>query len=678
MTVDPACGTTDAQTGATSFPTAVPYNCGYFYTQFTNYIEPQERLNIFGQFNLEISDRHEVYGHVLYTNNDSLYTASPTYPPTNPDAAWWWFAPPGTSHSTSPSYYVPPHNPGLADYVSTLPADQQINFAYGAYFTGRTIAIAGLSRWGKLTQEWPRRQQTWQLLGGLRGEWGSGPKAVHYDFAATYGTTEGQIDGHDILNDRWAAANWGYGGPDCDAENGTPGVAPCYFWNNNYTGFTSSDPALQNREDVFNWMLGDTGSKYGFSQMAVYMNFSGATGAELGGGPLTWAAGYEYNRSEDFLTPVGQSYTDSIFDENPFGFLWLVFPFGVPDPVDTDSHAAYAELLLPFADTFEIGLAARYTNVPWLDESYTKGKVAARWTPVPQLVLRGSFSQGLIIPSPWQLDRWDRYVANVGAGNFVPIEVPPANATGGLVSEEADSVNFGFVWHPVPQVTITADYWQIDFTDPIVREGPGYVLANKPEQVEFTPSGLAGRVYTHTINGPDLDARGYDFGFNWDIPSSAGLFSLGFDGAILDKYLFAADEGLGFDEFDALGDINGRFGNGPVVVYATPELKYNAYVGWQKGRHSLNVMYHHVDGYANTRVDPTYAPPTPELGQVDDFNTYDVYYALRIPSWHTTFRISVLNAGDEDPPIVWEELAYDAMTHNPMGRRVKVGVSYQF
>ena len=75
------------------------------------------------------------------------------------------------------------------------------------------------------------------------------------------------------------------------------------------------------------------------------------------------------------------------------------------------------------------------------------------------------------------------------------------------------------------------------------------------------------------------------------------------------------------------------------------------------------------------RLGQVVAPALVELGGEE---TYDVYYALRIPSWHTTFRISVLNAGDEDPPIVWEELAYDAMTHNPMGRRVKVGVSYQF
>jgi len=672
---DPACGTTDANTGATSFPHplspvyGVPL-CAYYYTQFTNFVEPQERLNIFGQFHLELSDRQEIYGHLLYSKNDVLYTPSPTYPPTNPGAS---------PFTGAPSAYIPPHNPGLQDYVSGLPADQQINWVAGALFLGRPVAISGLENWGQLTQEWPRRQQTWQAQGGLRGEWGSGPTAVNYDFAASYGTTFGQIDGQDIMIDRWAAANAGMGGPQCNPETGTPGVGDCQYWNNFYTGWTSSDPALRNTQEVFEWMLGQTGSKTQFDELHLYADFSGATGVELGGGPLAWAAGYEYYYNSSSLDPQGQSYTDNIFDPNPYIFLWLNFPFGVPDPVTTDTHAGYGELLLPFARTFELSLAARYTNVGFLDKNYTKGRLGARWTPVPQLVFRGSFSQGLIIPSPWQTDRWDRYVSNI-SGSFIPIEVPPANATGGLEAEEADTLNLGVVWHPAPPVTISVDYWQIAFTSPIARETPGYVIENKPEQVERNEfTGLPERVYTFTVNGPDLDAAGVDFGFNWDIHTSAGLFSLGFEGALLTEYFFSESEALGTEPYDALGRMNGRYGESPLLIYATPELKYNIHAGWQKGIHSINLLYHHVDGYITelTTADriPTHSEP---YNRVDDFNTFDFYYAIRIPSWHTTFRLSVINATDEDPPIVWDELTYDAMTHNPLGRRLKVGVAYQF
>jgi iron complex outermembrane receptor protein len=673
---DPACGSTDPTTGATSFvhprtfQTGLPF-CGFYYTQFTNFVEPQQRINIFSQFNLEVNDKQEVYGHLLFSRNDADYTPSPTYPPTNPDAL------PGVS----PATYIPPFNPGLADFVSTLPPEQRINWAAGALYLGRPVGMSGMyGLEGKLTQEWRRNQQTFQFQGGVRGEWGDGPTAVHYDFAASYGSTTNQLTGEDVLIDRWAAANWGMGGPECDPETGTPGVPPCYFWNNFYTGWTSSDPALRNRGDVFEWMNGDTGSKSQFDELHAYADFSGATSLKLGGGPMAWAAGYEFYYSESFLGAVGQSYSDSpLYDPNPFNFLWMVTPFGYPDPFSADSHAVYLELLFPFADTFELNLAGRYTNAPWLDTDYTKGRASLRWTPVPQLVLRGSFSQGLLLPSPWWTERWDRKEVNV-SGSYIPIEILPANMTGGLEAEEADSINLGFVWHPVPQVTLSADFWQIDFTNPIGPETPGYVLENHPERVEFNPdTGLPQRVFTHTVNGPDLEARGYDFAFNWDIPSSAGVFSLGFEGSLLDRYLFREDPSLPTEEYDALGRMNGRYGESPVLVYTMPELKYNAYAGWQKGRHSLRAVYYYVDGYRTelTGVDriPTNSPP---YDTVDSWGTYDLYYQFRIPSWHTTFNLSVINATDEDPPIVWEELAYDAMTHNPLGRRLKVGVTYQF
>jgi iron complex outermembrane receptor protein len=518
------------------------------------------------------------------------------------------------------------------------------------------------------------------MQGGVRGEWGDGPKAVHYDFAASYASTNGLLHGNDILVDRWALANNGMGGPDCDQQLGTPGVAPCYYWNNFYTGYTSSDPALRNREDVFDWMLGSTSTRYLFEELHLYADFTGATGIELPGGPISYAAGYEYTWGQSGRYPVGQSYTDSPYDEEPFIFLWLVYPIGHPDPVETDSHAAYAELKLPFADTFELGLAARYNNVPWLDEAYTKGRGSVRWTPVPQLVLRGSFSQGLIIPSIWELDYEDRYVVNIPP-NFIPIEYVPANQTGGLEAEEADSINLGIIVHPVPQVTLSLDYWQIDFSNPIVRETPGWLLENRPDRVILDPVfGNPVRIIAHRINGPDLETRGYDFSFNWDIASSAGLFSLGFDGALLDRYFFSASEELGTPEYDALGKVNGRYGESPVLIYSTPELKYNLRAGWQKGRHSLNLVYHYIDDYATELSGADRDPEThvPPYNRIDSWGTYDVFYAFRIPSWHTTLRLSVINAADEDPPVMWDELAYDAFTHNPLGRMVKVAVQYQF
>ena len=44
-----------------------------------------------------------------------------------------------------------------------------------------------------------------------------------------------------------------------------------------------------------------------------------------------------------------------------------------------------------------------------------------------------------------------------------------------------------------------------------------------------------------------------------------------------------------------------------------------------------------------------------------------------------TVSLSAVNLTDEDPPLnVDHELLYDPFTHNPLGRMLKLGVSYRF
>ena len=39
---------------------------------------------------------------------------------------------------------------------------------------------------------------------------------------------------------------------------------------------------------------------------------------------------------------------------------------------------------------------------------------------------------------------------------------------------------------------------------------------------------------------------------------------------------------------------------------------------------------------------------------------------------------TLLNFTDEDPPYAGEDLNYDAFTHNPLGRILKLGFTYAF
>jgi len=63
--------------------------------------------------------------------------------------------------------------------------------------------------------------------------------------------------------------------------------------------------------------------------------------------------------------------------------------------------------------------------------------------------------------------------------------------------------------------------------------------------------------------------------------------------------------------------------------------------------------------------------------QIDDHLTFDLHIGKSFMEDKVEATLSVINLTDEEPPLVPHELAYDANTHNPVGRIVKVGIDYK-
>ena len=53
-------------------------------------------------------------------------------------------------------------------------------------------------------------------------------------------------------------------------------------------------------------------------------------------------------------------------------------------------------------------------------------------------------------------------------------------------------------------------------------------------------------------------------------------------------------------------------------------------------------------------------------------------FQWRIPDSGVVATLSLFNLTDAPPPYVNQELAFDALTHDPKGRRFKLGLTYQF
>jgi hypothetical protein len=57
--------------------------------------------------------------------------------------------------------------------------------------------------------------------------------------------------------------------------------------------------------------------------------------------------------------------------------------------------------------------------------------------------------------------------------------------------------------------------------------------------------------------------------------------------------------------------------------------------------------------------------------------TFDFHATKSFMDDSMDVTLSVMNLTDEDPPLTPHELAYDAYTHNPLGRILKVGFKYK-
>ncbi|MGE0828849.1 MAG: TonB-dependent receptor, partial [Hyphomonadaceae bacterium] len=101
--------------------------------------------------------------------------------------------------------------------------------------------------------------------------------------------------------------------------------------------------------------------------------------------------------------------------------------------------------------------------------------------------------------------------------------------------------------------------------------------------------------------------------------------------------------------------------------------KANALVRYTNGPHSVSVSGHYITDYEDVRV-PT---SNPEARSIDSFMTWDATYGVELP-WDMNVAVSVFNIADEAPPEVWQENFYDAYTHSPYGRMIKVGFVQRF
>jgi len=531
--------------------------CQFHYTQYDNLIETENRYQLYGEVNADLSDKTRLHIEAFYSETDVPdWNTSPSYlalqtstSSTNPAT--------GLPAAVLAGYFVPASNPGFIAYQAANPG-QLPAFATGAHFPGvryRPFSFGGNPAFDNGPSEGTRHYKAYRVSGDLKGEFGNG---WGWDVTLTYGQEQGERSGYDTDVSRFQLALRGYGALNNDAggctaaetanytTNAGNNALGCYYFNpfsnavqkNAVTGQTNPNynSALANNPELVRWFFrrsSTTATQRAFVADAVV---NGTLPITLKGGDIGWAAGAQFRHDsyEAQFDALGNQLVTPCIDSTFNGsgsctskngaFMFL----GVSQPqnLDGNEYAVFTEFSLPFTDNFSAQLAARYEDYGGNVGSTFNPKIALRWQATDWLAFRASAGTTFRGPPLTQLSNNSVTALSFIAGSFRAIDLF-GNAN--LDPETATTYSAGAIFEAAG-LKATVDWWRFDFDNPIVGEPsasivatmfPGGSTANcgvaayAALQARFTFQGACStttiaRVKTQYVNGPAVKTSGVD------------------------------------------------------------------------------------------------------------------------------------------------------------------------
>jgi iron complex outermembrane receptor protein len=700
--------------GFAGFSGATPA-CYFTYIPFDNLIEDEDRYQIYGELNVDLTDTTRFHVEAHYAKTDLPHMRfSPAFPPIqgpNGPGSVGVFSTP----VTNPGARTALQQAGLS--AATIAATNRVSLTLF-----RPLGAGGNPIFGDGGQIGYRNYDVYRVSASLTGElpWAG----IGYDTAVTYSRTRNKQSTPDILIDRLQRALNGLGGPACTGS--TPGANGCQYFNPFSNGY-AGNPALgltnpgfvsanANSRELVDWVF-DYAQQTTQDQDLVVADavLNGELPVNLGGGAIGWAAGAQYRatRFQSSLRSPNQDarvtpcpvpgVTTCAFRTGPYIFLGQ----GTPQTLDDSVWAVFGEANLPITDAINAQLAIRHEDYGGETGSTTNPKLAMKWQLTDSFALRGSV--GTTFRGPTPANRSSNAVTGlsgiIAAGNnFKSVDFTGNPSIG---PEKAFTYNVGAILE-VEGFRFIVDYWNFKIEDQITTVpanvvatavagvGNGTQLVNCSsalrELITFNNNNACTqgvtvgndiqRVRSDTVNGPEIKVSGVDASL--DFRSGDVMGGRVSAGASVSYYLkfdigtFNFNGALVSTSYSALGYANyDRF---PGTV---SRWRANAYAEYGWGEQNLRADLTFVDGVVDNRApisvqDTTGALRPVTFGlKVEDFYSLDLTYRLQLP-WDTTLTASVFNVLDRAPSAARLEIGYDPFIGNPYGRTYKIGVRKQF
>ena len=415
---------------------------------------------------------------------------------------------------------------------------------------------------------------------------------------------------------------------------------------------------------------------------------------KLPAGDLSFALGTDLRR--EFYGYSGTQKYNCVSSFSPANMLLANSVMGCPGngtapDQSRNVSAVYGELLIPALKSLEFNLALRYDHYQQVG-STTNPKIGFKFTPNPDLLLRGSYNTGFRAPTPQQLNLATVQLATTGT---FPDPVKCPNPTGNndpscqlnsiaylsggnpkLKPEKSRQGSLGIVFSPLKDMTASVDYWQIKMIDRIHNLTPTQELQNYSvfaDNFIRDASGNIVLIQAGWINAGGSMTKGVDFTGNWSLDVGGNKLTTTLSAT---KNISAKEQ---------------LIESTPMVQYVGQWTNTTLYLPWKGSLSSTYKMptltttlsANYSAGYWDEDHTTASATPAFQRRKISKYVTFNLIGSFT-PTNELTLTAGVINLFDREPPFTWHNVdnavgtGWDPRVADPRGRTLTLSASYKF
>lgn len=654
-------------------PTAF-YACAWDTGRAAVIQQPIQTLTYYGRAVARVAEDHEISFEITGSDADSAKSFSNAQLSANTTNLPWAYPLLPTTAAT--------YNQIFNALVAAFPANAAaLNARYGRPLSGRWRCIACGPR------EYETTTQTIRAAIGIEG-----PIAAGWDYRA--GASYAKSESSSVLGSgyyyRGTLANGAY-------DPLAPQVAGAPIGSRGLLGAINSgllNPFSQSQTPEGLAALASISAEgatlYGGQYEVKQLDYS-VSGPlfDVWGGSVQAAIGIDYRKETYSFNGSAAAAATA-----PVIFLAAFDNVNALTPKNREVKAAYAEILVPLFDGFEVTAAVRADDYDGFGTTVNP-KFSFKYRPWDPIMLRGSYNTGFRVPAFNQIFNGVTVSPNPGNTLVDPTLCPqgttagpqpacaaitPESLNGGnlnLGPETSEQYSVGLVIQPSNRFSFSVDYWNIAVDDVILSAITiPQLLANIgafPDRIVRT-NGIITGVDLRAGNFGSRRTEGLEFMARGAVDLGNGVLSGGLDGT----YLLTKKEkllpSLPYSDLIGIFTFTGDLGL---------KWKHNAFLSWANEDVSFTFSQIFRNGYKNQALPGSAARPDYNP-RVKDYIIYNASVSfLGIPGYKLTAGIK--NVFDRDPPFA---ITYDSNTGagssweprvaDPRGRSFTISVETKF